>query len=312
MAGVTSLSRVQAYAETGEEEALDVSDAEEAEDVTTEEIDTGSPGETETEGENPPDAAEEPAEPEAVSEETADTTEETPADETVTVEETAEEPAPAKAEAPMLKAATKAEKTGTVLAFTSDVHNCFKGSSWGSPDRTEDDISAARIGKWIDKVESIHGDIDVMAFGGDMANASASATDFWTLTQNDLDVLSEKGVTGVLTTGNHEHSPGKYSASSTNATQQVYKISKEGAAGDNYRIYCLGSESSSSTYSTSQISKLTSYLNGAGNDKPIFIITHFPLHNYGSRTTTGASNVISALNDAVDNNAVLMCERKCR
>ena len=195
----------------------------------------------------------------------------------------------------------EADKSGTVLAFTSDVHNAYKGSGYGAT-RPDDNMAATRLGSWIDYVESIHGEIDVMAFGGDMANASASSSDFWTLTQNDLDVLESMGVTGVLTTGNHEHDPGKYSTSSTNATQQVYQINSEGAEGTDYRIYCLGSESSSSSYSTSQINKLTTYLNSVGNDKPIFIITHFPLHYFSGRTTSGASDVIDALNTAVANN----------
>ena len=198
----------------------------------------------------------------------------------------------------------KAEGT-TVLAFTSDVHNCFKNGTT----RPNDNMSAARLGTWIDKVEAIHGDIDVMAFGGDMANASASATEFWSLTQNDLSMLAEKGVNGVLTTGNHEHSPGKYSASSTDTTQQVYKINTEAAVGDDYRIYCLGSVSSSSSYST-QYNSLDEYLKGVGNDKPIFIITHFPLHyykgTYMNRTTTDADKVINVLNDAVDRGQMIV------
>ena len=280
MAGVTSLSRVQAYADTETEETLVVSDADEAEDVTTEEIDTESPGEIETDGENPPDAAEEePVDPETASEETAEVPEETPAgEETVTIEEPAEQTLPVVEETVEVKAEAKAAGTAksvtddpskTVLAFSSDVHNCYKSGTT----RPDDNMSATRLGNWIDAVENDLKDvIDVMAFGGDMANASASETDFWTLTQNDLDMLEDKGVEAILTTGNHEHSPGKYSATSTNGTQQVYQISTEAKVGNDYRIYCLGSESSSSTYSSSQISALTKYLNGAGNDKPIFPI----------------------------------------
>ena len=314
MAGVTSLSRVQAYADTETEEALDVSDADEAEDVTTEETDTESPGEIETDGENPPDAAaEEPADPEAASEETAEVPEETPADEeTVTVEEPAEPELPVVEETVEVKAEAKAagaksvsdDPSKTVLAFSSDVHNCYKGGGgYGGVTRTDDNISADRLGRWIDAVESELNDVvDVMAFGGDMANASESADNFWTLTQNDIDMLTTKGVEAVLTTGNHEYSPGKIS-SYNNLTTGQYKVNTEGKEGNNYRIYCLGSESSSSKYSTSQISALTTYLNGAGNDKPIFIITHFPLHYNNGRETDGAGNVIDALNKAVTNNS---------
>ncbi len=184
----------------------------------------------------------------------------------------------------------------TVLTFTSDTHN------------KSGNQAANRLGSWLDIVADKYGGITLMAFGGDMANASASQSDYWTLTKADMDQLDSRGVEGVYTTGNHEHSPGQYSASSTDASQQKFKITTEGAEGDNYRIFCLGSESSSSNYSN-QISSLTSYLNRVGNDKPIFIITHFPLHYYGSssswwggRTTTGAADVIDVLNNAVANN----------
>ena len=292
MAGITSLQRVSAYADT--EEALDAADVDQAEEEATAEDITDASEETITEV-DPPEVTEEPAEdPEAVPEEPAEAEviEEAPAaPETITVEEPAEEPA-AEAEAPVLRATsvTKAEKTGTVLAFSSDVHN------------KSGNVAANRLGTWIDMVKSKHGGIDVMAFGGDMANASASQSDFWTLTQSDMTVISNKGVTGVYTTGNHEYSPGSYSATSTNTTQKAYKINTEGAAGDDYLIYCLGSVSSSSSYS-SQYSALDTYLKSAGTDKPIFIITHFPLHyykgKYMERKTTDAGKVIEVLNDAV-------------
>ena len=80
----------------------------------------------------------------------------------------------------------------TVLAFTSDTHN------------KDGNVAATRLGAWLDKMESIYGKkVDVMAFGGDMANAMASQTSFWTLTQADMDQLDSRSITGVYTTGNH-------------------------------------------------------------------------------------------------------------
>ena len=185
------------------------------------------------------------------------------------------------------KRATKATKTGTVLAFSSDVHN------------KSNNTAANRLDTWIKRIVELRGGIDVMAFGGDMADANASSSSFWTLTEADMAKLTANNITGVYTTGNHEYSPGGYSASSTNATQQAYKINTQGAEGSNYRIYCLGSNSSSSSYAN-QVSSLQSYLDGVGNDKVIFIITHFPLHYYNSyRTTKNASDVIDVLNNAV-------------
>ena len=322
MAGVTSLSRVQAYADTETEENLDVTESNEAEEVTTEEIGTEVPEETEIEGEEPSDSAAEesgdtetvpeemaetPEETAEIPEETAEVPEETITDETVTVEEPVEEneepagdtdgigkkAAKANDSEAALKAAAedgaKATKTGTVLAFTSDVHN------------KSGNVAANRMSNWIENVEKKYGEIDVFAFGGDMADASASGTTFFDLAQIDMDVVDNNGIIGVYTTGNHEYNSNRTYGVVNNETTAQYKVNAEGYNNENCRIYCLGSVSSSSSYS-SQISSLTQYLSGAGNDRPIFIITHFPLHYYNSRTTDNASDIIEVLNNAVENN----------
>ena len=178
-----------------------------------------------------------------------------------------------------------------VLAFTSDVHNMT------------DHQAEARLGSWIDEIEGMYGDgsIEAMSFGGDMADSSVTLDQFWQLTQRGMDVVDSKGVEGVYTTGNHEYDPGQWTAT-RNSTTARYTLNDWGKVGSNYRIYCLGSESSSNTYSTSQISTLTSKLAAVDNDKPIFIVSHYPLHyykqGYQSRTITNASQVIDALNNA--------------
>ena len=193
----------------------------------------------------------------------------------------------------------------TVLAFTSDTHN------------KEGNQAANRLGTWLDKVAKIYGKkVDVMAFGGDMANASTNESSFWTLTQADMDQLTDRKITGVYTTGNHEYSPGNYTHGKNDTTQK-YIENAQGKEGDNYRIYCLGSsayaESSGggswgggggwsmggwNEYSSSQISTLSGYLESVDNSKPIIIITHYPLHYTSSRTIDGAGDVIDALNTA--------------
>ena len=190
---------------------------------------------------------------------------------------------------------TRAVKTGTVLAFTSDTHN------------QSNNTAANRLGTWLDTMADIYGGVDAMAFGGDMADASASESNYWTYTQSDITQLTNRSVQGIYTTGNHEWSPGNYGTTSSSVKQQ-FKIG-EAVEGTDYRIYCLGSSSSSQSYSNDQISSLTTYLNSVGSDKPIFIITHFPLHYYasssggwgswGGRSTGNASDVIDALNTAV-------------
>ena len=187
----------------------------------------------------------------------------------------------------------------TVLAFSSDVHN------------KSNNTSADRLGTWIDLVKSSYGKLDAMAFGGDLGDASASTSNFWTYVQAVMDTVSGKGVTGVYTTGNHEYSPGdyRYGTTYTDPPKSNYTVSGVGDEGENYIIYCLGSTSGSENYS-SQVSSLDTALKSFGTDKPIFIITHFPLHTTSSssssssgwggwgRTTTGAGDVIDVLNDA--------------
>ena len=177
-------------------------------------------------------------------------------------------------------------ETVATLAFSSDVHNMTNN------------ISAERLRAWIDNVEGEYGDFDVMSFCGDFADSAVSESLYWQLTQADMDVADERVDRVLCTTGNHEYQPGNYDPSSGDPVQQRMIINAEGAADEHYHIYVLGSESRSSAYSDRQIAMLGSYLDSVGNDSPIFIITHYPLHTYRSRSTTNANRVITVLNNA--------------
>lgn len=195
---------------------------------------------------------------------------------------------PAKAYA---SATTSTASSNTVLAFTSDVHN------------KSDNIAAIRQSKWIDTVIKKYGKIDAMGFCGDIGSGRAKESEFWDYTKSIMDVTDKKGITDIYTTGNHEFKNGNYSAT-TNALVKNFIVDAEGLAGDNYVIYCLGTENwdnSTDNYTTGQITKLKNYLAAADADKPIIVLTHFPLHYYkGSQTrkTRNADQVIDALNEA--------------
>jgi uncharacterized protein YjdB len=182
--------------------------------------------------------------------------------------------------------AAAAADGSTVLAFTSDVHN-----------KSENE-SAIRLNGWIDKVEEVYGPIEVMSFCGDMGNANVSEDNFWTYTEKAMAVVSNK-MDAIYTTGNHEYSNGNFSKN-LNSTTLKYKVGEEGRSEDNYCIYCLGSPKPQNRdeqkYYSDQIELLTSYLESVPNGVPVIIITHFPLHIFGSRTTTLAKEVIDALN----------------
>ena len=178
----------------------------------------------------------------------------------------------------------------TVLAFSSDVHN-------GS-----DNKAADRLDGWIDDVETkVNGSIDFMGFCGDMANANTSGDTYWNYAKKVFDVVEKHGIEAAYTTGNHEQENGNFS-STTNSLKSKFTVNGEAKVGSDYRIYCIGAESTTNNnYSTSQVDKLSTYLNGLNDDKTVIILTHFPLHTHSSRTTTNADKMIDALNTAVDN-----------
>ncbi|MBR2580151.1 MAG: Ig domain-containing protein, partial [Cutibacterium sp.] len=105
--------------------------------------------------------------------------------------------------------------------------------------------------------------------------------------------------------GDAKYSNGSLTSSSNQSVVDNYLVNTEAMVGDNYRIYCLGSNSDSPSYAN-QISSLSDYLASVheqdpDNEQVIFIITHFPLHYYSSyRTTASASDVIDVLNSAVE------------
>ena len=184
----------------------------------------------------------------------------------------------------------------TVLAFSSDVHN------------NEDNTAANRLDAWIDKVEKKCGAIDVMSFCGDMGSARAQESEFWNYTKSVMDVVEEESIREVYTTGNHEFYNGKYNETN-NPVRGKYKVGTIGAEGSNYIIYCLGTDNwndRKDNYPEEQITDLITDLNNMPNNKPIIILTHFPLHTTASgnggggmaRQTINADRVIDVLNEA--------------
>ena len=292
----TSPAMFSVYAEADQsavESVIDTDDGmQDATDTTDSEteLEEGQPaGEQESlEEESPGDTVEEPAEEksedpvEEVQEEPAPTTE--PEE---VVKQDAESPA---------KAPTKAANDDglTVLAFTSDIHN------------QDDNIARNRLHTWLGNVADIYGPVDVMSFCGDMGAAKANESQFWQYTDAIMDLVDEDVPASVYTTGNHEFFNGNYGSSSDSlAVQNKYIIGDVGLEGDNYIIYCLGSDNWNNyqdNYTQAQIDALTRFLNDPRLDndtRPIIILTHFPLHWYGSRSgTTRAINVIEALNAA--------------
>ncbi len=195
------------------------------------------------------------------------------------------------------RAATKAASNGTtVLAFTSDVHN-------GTRSGNETNVSANRMDRWLSNVDPDH-NISVMGFCGDMASAQSDSSSFWTYTKTVMDLVDSHGFDGVYAVGNHEYGNGSFATTSNSPeVRSKYRLNQEGRAvsGENYVIYCLGTNSShgsSWAYDDSQITALSDYMNSVSNDKVIIILTHFPLHDYGMHRTGNTQPLLNAINTA--------------
>ncbi|MGX8697206.1 MAG: cell wall-binding repeat-containing protein, partial [Prevotella sp.] len=192
----------------------------------------------------------------------------------------------------------------TVLAFTSDVHN-----------RT-DNKSRDRLDGWVDTLSTQVGHFEYMGFCGDMGDATNNAVghdEFWADAQRVFALMDTKGSevdAVVYTTGNHEFSPGNFNSTATE-NRDRYTVDAEGANGSNYRVYCMGCRNNDQTgtgYTVKQngqdgqVEKLAAYLEACGTDKPIFVMTHFPLHylSTANRSTKNADKVIQVLNEAAE------------
>ena len=192
----------------------------------------------------------------------------------------------------------------TILAFTSDVHNC------------PGDTSAKRLGSWIDMIRGKYGRVESIGLCGDMANSGVeSSAEYWALTKVVINTVLNKGIEGIYTTGNHEYGPGDAQYNNgvlTSPTEQAlvdnFRICTEGKEGDNYRIFCLGSASKKPEYRQEEIDRLESYLmEEVGKDKPTVVMTHYPLHFFinkknQNRTAINVGSVIDVLNEAATNN----------
>ncbi|NLE25754.1 MAG: hypothetical protein GX625_10530, partial [Clostridiaceae bacterium] len=189
-----------------------------------------------------------------------------------------------------------AESETVYLAFTSDVHNGYSG--WGGSGSSV--TAAERLDNWLDGVASHLGGIsfDAMGFCGDNGSSSAYAETYWSYVQDVMDVVDGNSHVedAYFTAGNHEYMNGSLNTTINGTTENII-INDEAVDNDSYSIYCLGASQQNEEYTQNNIDTLKAYLeNEYDSNKPIFILTHFPLHTYSSRTTKNAETVIDLLN----------------
>ena len=173
-----------------------------------------------------------------------------------------------------------------VLAFTSDIHN------------KTGNASANRLAGWLDNVTDQLGSIDFFGSCGDLADGSGAAVGdaYWTLAKTAMDAVRNVKKL-VFTTGNHEQDQGSFLATTNDAAKNILMTGEAAVAEDaNYKVYAFGATQASYGFREDEIEKLDKYLEAVPADCPVFILSHFPLHNEGSRTVENIEQVIAVLN----------------
>ena len=216
-----------------------------------------------------------------------------------------EDPIPEVYPAPeaIVKEAVKNDDGSITLGFTSDIH--YDGKN-------------LNLKTWLEASGIEY--IDTFGSCGDMGSAYASnAEDFWTWTgavMEYMDTLEEAGVVGdaVYTQGNHEwmsSAGGDFSNSyyEYDAAKRLKQVG-ELVVTDDYIVYAFGAGqvaiNNTYDYNTHDIDTLREYLATAPADRPIFILTHFPLHRWESRTVKRAQQVVDALNSNPNLNIIVL------
>lgn len=180
--------------------------------------------------------------------------------------------------------AANAQTGQSVVTFTSDVHHTS----------TSDTTAANRLKLWLEAVADQYGTVDVLGVCGDLGVYSVYNDTYWSYAQRVMDNVAALGIEGIYTTGNHEHENGNYSTT-TNATAKEYIRLGVGKSAENYEIYCMGAASKTMEFPESDIEALSDYLESVGTEKPVFILSHYPLHLF-SYTESGRTKTRDAGN----------------
>lgn len=150
--------------------------------------------------------------------------------------------------------------TTSYIGATSDIHHKI-------PNLTE----------WLSNLKSTSLSLDYMIFGGDYVGPN-DAESCVSAVNNQY-----SGTTSILAKGNHES--GK---KGTYASGLVVNNS-------NYAIYVM--DSSSKSFTTTDINNLKSSLDSIKSSTPVFVVSHCPIHYFGKRATGDASTLLTLLNN---------------
>ncbi|MCQ2438128.1 MAG: hypothetical protein MJ099_07005, partial [Clostridia bacterium] len=192
-----------------------------------------------------------------------------------------------------------ADQKDTYLFVTSDPHYKYRADFSSSlPADTQESIE--RLDSLINKASEDFGGIYFDSFiscgdNGD-GNKSIVSGAFWDHVGKVIETAAsnEHVLNTFFVLGNHEWHNGNYTRDTTNAVAKQFRQNGYVEEHDDYVLYSFGSEEDSNVFVAEDIAKLDSYLATAPTDKPIFVVSHFPAHNYEQEMTLG-EDVISTL-----------------
>ena len=158
--------------------------------------------------------------------------------------------------------AVYADTTSTTnyIGITSDIHG-----------------NISNLTTWLSNLKNTSTSLDYMIFGGDYAGSKDAAS--------CTSAVSSKynGTSSILAKGNHEVGKG-----GTYASGLVVNNS-------NYAVYVM--DSSSKSFTTTDMNNLKSSLDSINSSTPVFVVSHCPIHYFGKRTTGNASTLVTLLNN---------------
>ncbi len=178
----------------------------------------------------------------------------------------------------LLSPVTLAEESDAInLAFTSDVHG-----------------ETGNLATWIDKLHNDVSTLDRMIFGGDYPNRMNDGAS-WSTAQECVNVVRTAygaDIPCVLVQGNHD-------------SQFSSNFDKGLVYDADYAVYAMdpsASGYSSWSFNKSDINKLAEELQDIGGSKPVFVVSHFPIHfckgnQFGDREVGYADDLLTVLND---------------
>lgn len=146
------------------------------------------------------------------------------------------------------------------IGTTSDVHG-----------------NISNLKSWLSNLDKDSKPLDYMIFGGDYVGPKEA--------ENCVKAVNEEsqGTQVILAKGNHEIDEGGSYDSGLVVNN------------DDYAIYVM--DSSSKSFTKTDMDNIKSSLKSIKPSVPVFIISHVPIHYFGERSTGNASELLSILND---------------